>query len=151
MNILEFKKYCQRHNGPKGWIVNTKIKVTALWLSQFHINSATESRPNFTFKISTNLQLQCYVVGQWGEGSKDLHHFIRVWGTRSSLDLCNWSPKIGTPTGLGYWTISPTALHHSSEITGNVLVDQGGAHHTCGKGGGGKEGGDNEDGGDEKG
>ena len=23
-------------------------------------------------------ELQCYVVGQWGEGSKDLHHFIQV-------------------------------------------------------------------------
>ena len=23
-------------------------------------------------------ELQCYVVGQWGEGSKDLHHFIQT-------------------------------------------------------------------------
>ena len=23
-------------------------------------------------------ELQCYVVGQWGEGSKDLHHFVQV-------------------------------------------------------------------------
>ena len=81
-------------NGPKGWIVNTKIKVTALWLSQVHINSATESRPNFTFKISTNLLLlQCYVVGQWGEGSKDLHHFIRVCAEAGVVHLTGASGR----------------------------------------------------------
>ena len=89
-----YAKHCQRHNGPKGWIVNTKIKVTALWLSQVHINSATKSRPNFTFKISTNLLLlQCYVVGQWGEGSKDLHHFIRVCAEAGVVHLTGASGR----------------------------------------------------------
>ena len=50
-------------------------------------------------------------------------------------------------TGLYCWTVSPTALDHSSEVTGDVLVGQGGVDHPRGKGGGSEEGGGNEDGG----
>ena len=56
--IFYFKKHCQRHNGPKGGVLLTK--VTSLGhITNYYTNldqTSSESRPSTNFKISTKHQ-----------------------------------------------------------------------------------------------
>ena len=52
-------KHCQWHNGPKGWVLLTKVTSLGHIASSYknlHQISSSESRPSINFKISTKHQ-----------------------------------------------------------------------------------------------
>ena len=55
-----FKKHCQRHNRPEGWVHLAKVTSWS-HITSSNINldqiSSSESRPSINFKISTNISI----------------------------------------------------------------------------------------------
>ena len=55
---FNFKKHCQRHNGPEGWVLVTKVTYLG-HITNYHTNleqTSSESRPSTNYKISTKHQ-----------------------------------------------------------------------------------------------
>ena len=51
-------KHCQRHNGPEGWVLVTKVTYLG-HITNYHTNlgqTSSESRPSTNYKISTKHQ-----------------------------------------------------------------------------------------------
>ena len=55
---FKYIKHCQRHNGPEGWVLVTKVTYLG-HITNYHTNleqTSSESRPSTNYKISTKHQ-----------------------------------------------------------------------------------------------
>ena len=58
LTLVSRHKHCQRHNGPEGWVLLTKITSLGHITNSYtnHDQTSSESRPSTNFKISTKHQ-----------------------------------------------------------------------------------------------
>ena len=91
-------KNCQRHNGPEGWVLVTKVTSLGHFTS-FRIStknnlhnlnqgSAAKYWPNFSFKFSPELQLQNLDQSMCWNSEQKLRH---VWSTAKKLQNLAWA------------------------------------------------------------
>ena len=120
------KKHCQRHNGPEGWVLLTKVTSLGHITSSYTNldQTSSESRPSTNFKISTKHQHLNKTYKSWpnlASESRGLYYFQKLSFLTKVISLGNITSSY---TNLDQISSSEYRLKHQLQNINQTSVSQ---------------------------